>query len=623
MPTPIHVLILEDRLGDAELVLRSLRVGGFEPRFERVETEADYLARLDSSLDIILSDYHMPQFDALRALELLKQRALDIPFIIVSGTAGEEMAVEAMRRGASDYVLKEALARLVPAVERELREAKVRRERRALEEALAAREEVLDGFFDASPVGMAVLDSGLRFVQVNQTLAEVNGLPIEKHLGKTVRELLPQLAPTVERILGRVLESGQPVLNVEISGEMPSQPGVARHWVVSYFPIPGAGGSSSAVGAAVVEITDRKRAEERLRESEERFRELAENVNEVFWLSDPATTRILYLSPAYERVWGRTCQSCYEEPMSLVESIHPDDRERALQVLKGEKTRGGFEMEYRVVRPDGAVRWIFDRGFPIRNAAGEIVRVAGIAEDVTERKAAEERLARSEQQLHALAERLEHLREEERTRIARYVHDSLGQALTGLSLELSGLNERLAGETTAQDRRELRQKIRRMLQSVDHTIQAVQKISLELRPAVLDSLGLVAAIQAEAHQFHMRTGIHCQVDAAPPDVALDRMRSTILFRICQEILTNVARHSKATRVQIRVRSDAQHALLEVTDNGIGLTKKQVLNPASLGLLGMRERVASLGGEIHFLGRAGKGTKVTAQVPLPTVRKETE
>src|SRR6516165_12570283 len=142
-----------------------------------------------------------------------------------------------------------------------------------------------------------------------------------------------------------------------------------------------------------IDITDRLKAEAVLAESEGRFRQLAENVNEVFWMADPQTTQILYISPAYERVWGRSCQSLYVQPRSFLEAIHTDDRERMRSDVLEKHSRGeATDDEYRVVRPDGAVRWVRDRAFPVRDAKGQVYRMVGIAEDITERKTAQEAL---------------------------------------------------------------------------------------------------------------------------------------------------------------------------------------------------------------------------------------
>jgi two-component system cell cycle sensor histidine kinase/response regulator CckA len=272
MALPLRVLIVEDSAEDTELLLEELRHGGFEPVCERVQTAGAMTAALKKQAwDIVIADYTMPNFSAPAALELLQKSGLDLPFIIVSGSIGEDIAVASMKAGAHDYMMKGELKRLIPGIERELREAEGRRQR--------------------------------------------------------------------------------------------------------------------------------KQAEEQLRQSEERFRQLAENIKEVFWLSNPETTQILYVSPAYQEIWGRSTASLYENPKSFVDAIHPEDKPHVLKVLEQQAVEGTFDHEYRIVRPDGSVRWIRDRGFPIRDETGRLYRVAGIAEDITERKQAEEQLRRQVEEL--------------------------------------------------------------------------------------------------------------------------------------------------------------------------------------------------------------------------------
>ena len=234
--------------------------------------------------------------------------------------------------------------------------------------------------------------------------------------------------------------------------------------------------------------------------------------------------------------------------------------------------------------------------------------------DITSRKRAEEELLASREQLRALAGRLQAVREEERTRIAREIHDELGGALTGLKIDFSLLTRaalKIENETV---RTSLLAGMDSMNESVDSTIQTVRRIAMELRPDVLDDLGLVAALEWQLKDFEKRTGTRCELFPPVEDVSLDADLSTALFRIFQEALTNVARHSGATEVRVRLRADADSSTLEVEDNGKGIGKKKALSSKSLGLLGMRERAQMFGGRITVTGTPGTGTKVTVEIP---------
>jgi signal transduction histidine kinase len=228
-----------------------------------------------------------------------------------------------------------------------------------------------------------------------------------------------------------------------------------------------------------------------------------------------------------------------------------------------------------------------------------------------EHERAEERLQRSHDQLRALTGHLQFVREEERTRIAREVHDELGQALTGIKLDLSWLaGHRLVGNSG------LRGKIKEMAAHVDATIHTVRRIATELRPGVLDSLGLAAAIEWQAADFQTRTGIRCEVKISATEAIPNQDFSTVIFRIFQETLTNIIRHAKATWVEVRLAQDGHDLILTVRDNGRGITEKEVVHSRSIGLIGMQERAAQLGGVVHFSGLPARGTTVTMRVPLP-------
>lgn len=265
----LRVLYVEDNPADAELTIAELTDAGFQIEWRRAETEAEYLGHLSPDLDLIISDYALPQFNGLRALELLQERGLDVPFILVSGTIGEETAVKVMKHGATDYLLKDRLARLAPAVSLALEQSQLRRERKQAEAALHA--------------------------------------------------------------------------------------------------------------------------------SEERFRELAENISEVFWLADIARKTLLYVSPAYRAVWGRSGEELQANPRLWQETIHPEDRARVVAAMP-RQIEGTYDEEYRIVRPDGTLRWIRDRAFPVRNENGEIYRMAGVAEDITARKQVEIERRKAEEQ---------------------------------------------------------------------------------------------------------------------------------------------------------------------------------------------------------------------------------
>jgi signal transduction histidine kinase len=228
---------------------------------------------------------------------------------------------------------------------------------------------------------------------------------------------------------------------------------------------------------------------------------------------------------------------------------------------------------------------------------------------LTRRLEAEQRLLDGERDLKALSDRLLLVQEEERTRIARELHDDLGQSLTALKMDVGGL---LALTPPSPASEPLRNRITRTL---DDTVTSVQRISSELRPSVLDDFGLLAAIEAEASRFEQRTGIECELSLPNEEkLHISGAAVTAIYRIVQEALTNVSRHADATRVELRLRQRLEELLLEIRDDGRGVTAEEVRDPFSLGLIGIRERAALAGGTVHIEGVSGRGTIVSVRIP---------
>ena len=236
---------------------------------------------------------------------------------------------------------------------------------------------------------------------------------------------------------------------------------------------------------------------------------------------------------------------------------------------------------------------------------------AQLMKEIVEHTRTEERLKESEVTLRALTARLQSVREEEQIRIAREIHDELGQTLTGLKMDLTWL----AGGLTA-DQQPLQQKAESMSRLIDTTIHSVRKIASGLRPEVLDEAGLAAAIGWQTRDFQQRTGIRCKVDVPADSNGVHPDCATAVFRIFQEVLTNVARHANATRIDVLMRHDGNALTLEVKDNGKGIPASDVQSSKSLGILGMRERVLPFDGRIEISGAHGRGTQVTVSIPLP-------
>lgn len=351
--------------------------------------------------------------------------------------------------------------------------------------------------------------------------------------------------------------------------------------------------------------TDRVLADDAFRRNEDQLRLIIDTIPTMAWSLRPDGA-IEFVNRRWTDYTGLSLE---EESAEPIRPLHPEDRDGAMKDwLEAKSTGQGYETELRLRGADGEYRWFLVRTVPLRDEQRNIIMWFGTATEIEDRKQAERALYRSFAQLRALTARLQSVREEERARMAREIHDELGQSLTAIKIELSALVKELSPEQQGPFRKESVMKL------IDETIHTVRRISTELRPGVLDDLGLVAAVEWAAHEFELRTGTRCHVWLPGADISLDPEHATALFRILQETLTNVARHAGATTVTVRLTDAHGEVYLEVGDNGKGISLEQLYAAGSLGILGMRERALLLGGELAISGVAGKGTTVRVRIP---------
>ncbi|MGQ0656752.1 MAG: PAS domain S-box protein [Chromatiales bacterium] len=362
------------------------------------------------------------------------------------------------------------------------------------------------------------------------------------------------------------------------------------------------------------DVTDRKGAEDALRESRERLTGILTSLDDVVWSSTVTDRQPLYVSPSAELVYGRAVGDFFAQPTLWFDVVHPDDQPRVRATVAQVVANGHYDYEYRIIRPDGSIRWLRDRARLVTDSFRRPLRLDGIASDITELKKAEVQLLESRERLRTFARQLDAAVEEERTHIARELHDELGQSLTGMKMDLAWMRRRLYDKSALRDASILHRKIASTGELIDSTIAVVRRIATRLRPTLLDNLGLTAAIEEYAAQFSERTGIPCDL-ALVADVTLDKARASGVFRILQEAMTNIARHSGASRAGIQLQADADSLTLELTDNGRGIDENNGAIGKTLGVLGMRERAQLMGGVLTVQRGAQGGALVRLTVPL--------
>ncbi len=295
--------------------------------------------------------------------------------------------------------------------------------------------------------------------------------------------------------------------------------------------------------------------------------------------------------------------------------VLPEDRDMvrrmSLAMLKGERSN---PYEYRFVSHDGRTIWVMERVASIQHN-GRQATLANFM-DITERKRSEEVLRRSESQLRLLSQRIIEVQEEERARIARELHDQLGQELVALKIEAVSLAEKLTDDAV------LRERARAVLDLVERLDSTSHRIAVSIRPEILDELGLVRAIQWYAEDFERRSGISCPVEAPVDEPALSKQTATCAYRILQEALTNVWKHSRASQAKVKVTATDRTVSICVSDDGVGVDLKRLADASSLGLLGMRERASLVGGRVTIRRNRGRGLRVTAHLPVDAAHAET-
>lgn len=492
--------------------------------------------------------------------------------------------------------------------------------RKRAEAAVQASEQRLRGILDTMFVFVGLMDLEGRMLEVNEAPLAAAGLTRADVLGRTVPESFwfahsPSVQAQVRQALTRAAQ-GQVVREdylIRIAG------GECITIDCTFAPLRDASGRVAQIVGSAVDITARVRATAALREAEARLRLSVAASNIGLWDWNLATNEVFF-SPEWKAQLGHADHEISNQFSEWESRVHPDDLAPTLAKIKRflAEPAADYAVEFRLRHKDGSYRWIFTQANLLRDAAGKPVRMLGCHLDITERKRAEAEVLASREQLRALLDRLQRAQEEERTRMAREIHDELGQLLTGLKMDTRWLERKLSEPGAPAMFAPLLDRAVAASELADTTIAAVRKLAAELRPGALDQLGLGAALEEKARRFAEQFGIPCVAVVPEAEPLLSREIRTELFYICREALTNVARHAHASRVEIHLTAGPDAVTLVVADNGVGLAEAGSGGRASLGVLGMRERAAHCGGTVAIGPNEPRGTRVAARIPLPPV-----
>jgi PAS domain S-box-containing protein len=609
----VTLLLIEGSAEDAVAIKAAIESGDADLSIETVEHISEGLERVVSQdVDVALLDLSSFGNAGPAYLEQILEAAGDMPVIALTTGDDKGLGLKAVKAGAQDFLLKEGIDR-----QQVLRATRYAIERKRAERALRASEERYRHLFEHAPIGIFRTTPDGSILMSNPALVKLLGYRNFEDLARHNLEREGWGFNNPRALFREMIEATGEVKGLET--EWRRSDGVVIYVRENAVLVRDDDGRVLYYEGTVEDITERRRAEEALRDSEGRYRSVIASMEEGIVVQD-ANGFVLECNASAERILGVPADQIIGNAPndSRWRSVHVDMTPFPMELHPAMATlRSGqpsIDVTLGLAKGNGPLIWLRVNSQPLFRAGEDRpYAVVSSFSDISERRRVEHELKSSSEQLRALSAHLQSVREAERTRIAREIHDELGQSLTALKMEIAWLEKRL--QATEPDLAALKTKTRSVAELLDETIQSVREIATELRPSVLDTVGLTAAIEWQIQEFQTRTNIACQARLAPIPEWIDPERSTAIFRIFQEILTNIARHASATRVKINLDTQDGSLVLQVRDNGLGIDEREITRSQSLGLLGMSERAHLLDGEVKIKGFQKQGTLVAVRIPL--------
>jgi PAS domain S-box-containing protein len=732
------ILLVDDDSAIRELFSMCLRREGYEVQ-EAANGEQGLKSARKRHPDLVLLDVGLPDMSGVEVCRQIKNDPAmkDVFVALCSGEAtNEEDKVGGFHTGADEYLVKPiGIQELLARVQTLLR-------LRNTTAALRNSEEHHRRLIDILPDAVCLIHPKGRLLAVNsQAVAMFGCSNPDELLQKSIFELTPaEEHEPIKTDVVVALKAGI-IRNAEYT--MLKKDGTPFRVELSATVSLGFSDQPAGLLSVVRDVTESKQAQEALQDSEERFRQLADNIREVFWMSTPDKSKIIYVSPAYEEIWGQSCSSLYATPRNWIEAIHPEDRKDVLESALTKQAAGEYDEVYRIIRPDGSIRWIQDRAFPIRDGSGKIYRIVGIADDITKRKEAWDALGESEArkraimqasldgivtidhegrmvelnsaaekifgqsqskligenilgvippsfkpwfknglnnsfagvkgpiqgsriempalrtdgshffaeftitqirllghpmftlyirditkhksaeaELRSLPQRIIKAQEDERSRIARELHDGINQMIASVKMRLRRVEDSLPDLKPA-----AREILRRCDSLLVNVLEENRRIAHNLRPAELDQLGLAAACGSFCNEVQLRTHLKFQYRFMPSSQRFSPALESNLFRIVQEAVNNIEKYAQAKSVKLQIQFVKNSLVLKIQDDGRGFDPKKLKAKGTalhgLGLTNMRERALSMGGTCKIESLAGYGTTIIVRVPVRTAQKRSK
>lgn len=502
---------------------------------------------------------------------------------------------------AAVFFYQSARARALEAEKANVQLARETEERKQASFALAQSEARLSGIMEQAQDAIISYDSEQRITRFNRAAEKIFGVGAHDVLGQPVQKLVP--------------DNGEAMLESHEPRETIAGAAGQRSFPVEVSVSSSDAGEETLYTAVFRDISERKKIERQTREAMEYYFRLFTDFPTLVRRSD-LSGQCDYCNDAWLKYTGRTSEQ--ELGAGWMQGVHPDDAELCFKTYaRGFDLRQPVEIEYRLRRRDGEYGWVRDFGKPAYDLEGKFISYLNACYDITESKRSHLQLERSRKQLRALSAHLQTVREEEKLKLARELHDEFGAKLTALKLDLGWLTIKLPPDPAVRD------KASAMAAALDTALNAMRRMWSELRPSVLDDLGLIVALKWEAREFRKIWRIPVLVRAEPEEEDVPPEIALVLYRILQEALANIAVHAKAGHVFIGFRATEASWTLEVRDDGVGVDERRILteDAGGYGLTAMFERARALNGIVTVKRATGQGTIVTATIPRPVPKRD--
>ncbi len=597
---PYRILHLEDSSDDCIVVQRLLKKSALPFTYLHVNNEAAYMEALGGYCpDVILCDHSLPQFNSTMAFDIYQQAQLDIPFLLVTGTVSEEFAVDMMKRGVDDYLLKTNLQRLPVAIEHALEARQSRGMIARMHNDLQKSESKLRAIFEHSGIGLVLLDLNATVLALNQEAAGIFCQALNRtiDLNESMELLLPALGiKSFDQDRAALVAGGS--LQYETSFAV--TPNEMLFCKIVFNPVRSEDGTVAGICGVFDNVTEQRKASEAVLKAMERYDILSRATSDTIWDCDLTNDTIVY-NEGITKMFG---YHKYEVTNLLdwwKQHLHPDDLPGVLRIMEEcfDTSCQNMHLTYRFRCNNGGYKFIYDRGFILFDDTGKAYRMIGAMQDITYQKTEDIRVARE----------ILRAQEQERLQIGLELHDNINQILVGSLISLDMVKTKIAEEEKAIGF------IKKTHAHIESAISEIRKLSHELAPDTFDNQSLKLAFErllgnlSEGNRF----AVSMHFDNFSHVCIVNELQKNI-YRILQEQVKNIVQHSGASQIEVSLTLENNGVKLRIADNGKGFDIKDAA-PGGIGLNNIKRRAESFNGKWNILSEVGKGSELVVEIPL--------